>query len=379
MRNRFLIVVIVLFAAIRAEAQTPPPGRLFHTAIAVDVPADKYVYNWRDAVLLKSLIDIYRKHPDKREIVGQYTMEAMTRVASRAHGVHPNGMASAVGFAFLQEIGKNNELTDKALVKVMRDYQSQIRTENGASSHRVDKLEIWDDTLYMIGLPLIACFRATGDKEYLHLYAKEILAHSALLMDKKTGLWYHGWSETDLPYDDVCCQRAWNANPDHRNEEFWGRGNGWVAMSMVDLLEFLPKNDPSYCRIRKMFRKMFKQLSKLQDTDTGMWHQLPLYPEDNRNFLESSCTAMFGYAAAKGARLGLLPNRYTRIANRAYQGLVENCMVNNDDGTSYLSHICCGTCIGDREYYYSREFVTGGETYAIGAVLMLANELGKEF
>jgi unsaturated rhamnogalacturonyl hydrolase len=126
-----------------------------------------------------------------------------------------------------------------------------------------------------------------------------------------------------------------------------------------------------------MFVQMMSTLARLQDSKTGLWRQLPLHVKDKDNFLESSCTAMFGYAAAKGTRLGILPSGFSISARNAYEGIVKHCLVGLDTPELALSRICAGTCIGDKDYYYARSQVSSGETYAIGAVLMLANEINN--
>ena len=152
--NRLSIIFLLIFS-LSAAAQTSPQKGLFDAAISRDVPAEKYVWNWRDAVLLKAFTDIYRAEPQQRELIASYVDKAMTRVAPKAHGVHPNGVASAVGLAFLQEIGRSSMETDKALEKVLMQYRNIPRAVNGACSHRTGTVELWDDTVYMIGMALI--------------------------------------------------------------------------------------------------------------------------------------------------------------------------------------------------------------------------------
>lgn len=363
--------------SVQMVAQSPPSEQLFDAAMTRYVPAEKYVWNWRDAVLLKSFIDIARSEPQKRELVADYVDKAMTHLASKAHGVHPNGVASAVGLAFLQETGRNSMETDKALERVLWQYRSIVRSANGACSHRAGTVELWDDTVYMIGLTLIGSYHATGDVTYVEEFADQILAHAEHLCDPATGLWYHGWAETSFPAEDACSEYGWNTNRNHRNNEFWGRGNGWIAMSLADVLEVLPQSDERYAQIKDMFVQMMSTLARLQDSKTGLWRQLPLHVKDKDNFLESSCTAMFGYAAAKGTRLGILPSGFSISARNAYEGIVKHCLVGLDTDKLALSRICAGTCIGEKDYYYARSQVSSGETYAIGAVLMLANEINN--
>ena len=374
MKNSLLLILMLAFS-VQMVAQKSPSEQLFEAALTRYVPAEKYVWNWRDAVLLKSFIDIARAEPQKRELVADYVDKAMTRLASKAHGVHPNGVASAVGLAFLQEVGRNSMETDKALERVLWQYRSIVRSANGACSHRAGTVELWDDTVYMIGLALTGSYQATGDMSYVEDFADQIIAHAEHLRDPATGLWYHGWAETSFPTEDACSQYGWNTNPDHRNNEFWGRGNGWIAMSLADILAILPSSDERYSVIRNMFVQMMATLAKKQDKKTGLWRQLPVHVKDKDNFLESSCTAMFGYAAAKGLKSGVLPASYMQVAQKAYDGIVRHCIIGLDTDDIALGRICAGTCVGDREYYYARSQVSSGETYAIGAVLMLANEL----
>ena len=372
--NRLSIIFLLIFS-LSAAAQTSPQKGLFDAAISRDVPAEKYVWNWRDAVLLKAFTDIYRAEPQQRELIASYVDKAMTRVAPKAHGVHPNGVASAVGLAFLQEIGRSSMETDKALEKVLMQYRSIPRAVNGACSHRTGTVELWDDTVYMIGMALIGSYKATGDIAYVEEFADQVIAHSEHLYDPETGFWYHGWAETSFPAEDACSQYGWNTNPAHRNNEFWGRGNGWIAMSLADVLEVLPSSDRRYPQIKSMYEQMMNTLAGLQDRKTGLWRQLPLRVRDKANFLESSGSAMFGYAMAKGARLGLLPKKFSSLAQRAYDGIVGHCLLEVGTPDIRLGRICAGTCIGDKEYYYARSQVDRGETYALGAVLLLANEL----
>lgn len=373
--NKKILILFFMMLSVSAVAQESPQKQLFDASVQRNVPPEKYVWNWRDAVLLKSFIDIYRTDGQSREQIVDYIDKAMNRVAPKAHGVHPNGVASAVGLAFLQETGNSSMETDKALERVMMQYRNIVRAVNGACSHRVGTVELWDDTIYMIGMALIGSYRATGDLSYVEDFADQIIAHAEYLADPETGLWYHGWAETSFPVEDSCSQYGWNTNPNHRNDEFWGRGNGWIAMSFADLLEVLPPSDVRYQQIKSMFEMMMTTLSKVQDRKTGLWRQLPVHVRDKANFLESSCTAMFGYAAAKGARTGVLAEEYQDMARKAYDGLVEHCIIGLGTDDVRLGRICAGTCIGDKEYYYARNQVDTRETYAVGAFLMLANEL----
>jgi rhamnogalacturonyl hydrolase YesR len=57
-------------------------------------------------------------------------------------------------------------------------------------------------------------------------------------LQQPNGLFYHG---PDVPF-------------------FWGRGDGWVAAGMTEMLRSLPKKHPQYARIMAGYQKMMKSL-----------------------------------------------------------------------------------------------------------------------
>ena len=109
----------------------------------------------------------------------------------------------------------------------------------------------------------VQAYRATGDAKYIDRAALEMATYLDKLQ-QPNGLFYHA---PDVPF-------------------FWGRGNGWVAAGMAELLRSLPANHPQRMRILAGFRKMMESLLKFQRKD-GMWLQLLDHPE---TWPETSCT-----------------------------------------------------------------------------------------
>lgn len=374
MKNRlkaYLLVLTGLSVVLPADGQ--PIARQVREASVSTLSPEKYVWNWRDAVLMEANIQLYRSDREAFADVPDRIFATMDKFAPTCSGRHPNAIASGVGLAFLWTEGLATPQMKAAAEKVYEQYRRVLRTPSGACSHRHNRVELWDDTLYMVGIFLLEMYRATGDERYLNDLVEEIVLHAEVLRDSATGLWYHGWSVTTVPVDDECGEYGWNTNPLRRNGEFWGRGNGWIAMILSDVLEVLPSDDTSRPEIEGMYLQMMKTLRCLQDRRSGMWRQLPLRKRDKDNFLESSGTAMFGYAVAKGVRLGLLGKAYAKTAAKAYDGLCSLCIEGPGTPDATLGRICEGTCVGSRDYYYSRRTVSG-DSYAVGAFLMFANE-----
>ena len=84
----------------------------------------------------------------------------------------------------------------------------------------------WIDDMFMITLLQVEAARATGDAKYMDRAATEMAAYLDKLQ-QPNGLFYHA---PDAPF-------------------FWGRGNGWVAAGMSELLLSLPENHPQRERI----------------------------------------------------------------------------------------------------------------------------------
>ncbi len=133
---------------------------------------------------------------------------------------------------------------------------------------------------------------------------------------------------------------------------FWGRGNGWVASGLAELLTELPQSDPHYSAVLEGYSRMMKALLRHQGED-GLWGQLIDHPE---SFRETSGSAMFGYAMQVGVNRGLLPRRlYGRAVERAWKGFGRYL---NEDGT--LREVCVGTGQStDINHYLTRPRVAG--------------------
>src|SRR5258708_8302459 len=192
--------------------------------------------------------------------------------------------------------------------------------EQGLSS----QTRFWIDDMYMITSLQTQAYRATGDAKYLDRAAKEMVAYLDQLQ-QPNGLFYHA---PDVPF-------------------FWGRGDGWMAAGMSELLLNLPENHPQRVRIMDGYKKMMESLLKYQD-ENGMWHQLIDHPEA---WPETSCTGMFTFAMITGAKNACLDKvTYRPAARKGWLGLVSYINENAD-----VREVCEGTNKkNDLQYYLNR-------------------------
>ncbi|WP_114951956.1 glycoside hydrolase family 88/105 protein [Sphingosinicella terrae] len=204
----------------------------------------------------------------------------------------------------------------------------------------------WIDDIWMIGALQVQAWRVTGEGRYLDRAAQTARLYVSRLQ-QPNGLFHHG---PEAPF-------------------FWGRGNGWVAAGLAEILSELPADHPDRPALAAAFRRMMAALLRHQAED-GMWRQLIDYPDA---WKETSATAMFGYAMAVGVRRGILAEpAYVQAHRRAWTALAAYV---GADGQ--LSQVCAGTGqSADADYYLARPVVTG-DLHGQAALLWFAAELAE--
>lgn len=188
----------------------------------------------------------------------------------------------------------------------------------------------WIDDIWMVASLQVQAYRVTGNDIYLNRAAMLVNEYIKKLQ-QPNGLFYHG---ANGPF-------------------YWGRGNGWVAAGMAEILTELPQTSKYYNTIHNGYVKMMQSLIFHQSAN-GMWRQII---DNNKSFYETSATAMFGYAMSIGVKKGLLQNNnlYNDAILKAWQALVKYI-----DNNGNLHQVCEGTGQSfDVNYYLNRERVAG--------------------
>ncbi|MCO5249250.1 MAG: glycoside hydrolase family 88 protein [Chitinophagales bacterium] len=334
------------------------------------MPPKKMKWKWQDASLLFSFIKEYDLATEKdKSVYMDYVVKAMSKKLRRASGKSPNAVAAGMGMAFLAQHQKGYKY-EKAALKVYNQYLKINRTDNKGVSHKRFFKELWDDTIFMIGSFLTRMYLWTGDEQYLKELFVQMDAHREKLLDKESGLWFHGWDGDNKNRINFCGQTGWSKNDEKRSQEIWGRGNGWVIVTLADIVNVLPKGNKYREKAATYLKEMVVNLPDIQDKTTGHWFQLPVKPEQEGNFIESSATAMFAY----GIQIALdndiiLGEKYENAVRNAYIGLRKYSVVNTGDKHLTVINVCKGTCIGDMNYYLNRSS-TSQKPYGLGAAIL---------
>lgn len=252
----------------------------------------------------------------------------------RTPNFHALDDCGSIGAAMIKTYLKDSNEDYLELINITADYISnkQVRLEDGTlARHRPQYLSIWSDDIYM-SVPFLANMGVlTGDNKYFDDAVKQILQMAERLYIPQKELFDHGWSVTSGDYDP---------------RFYWGRANGWTLMAMAELLGILPEDYPGRENIMHLYRSMIRSLAGLQN-GSGFWHNML---DKTDTYLETSCTAMFTFAVAKGINEGWINHVYGPVALTGWNAIKTRVLENGAvDGT------CEGTTFAhDNTYYYHR-------------------------
>lgn len=239
-------------------------------------------------------------------------------------------------------------LIDSVINYVMSE---QVRLTDGTLCRPEPEANtIWADDLFMSVPFLLRYAKVSGDVAYYEEAVKQIVSYNKYLFDNESGLYFHGWF----------------GSSGKNSIAKWGRANGWIAWATTEALTYLPELDSNYETILELYKRQMKELIKYQGK-CGLWHQI-LDREDS--FEETSSTAMFVLAMARGIRNGWIGKEYLNSVLIGWEG-IKNMIL--PDGT--VTGICQGTEIGNSyEFYYKRK-TNHHDPRGLGAVITAGVEV----
>lgn len=138
-------------------------------------------------------------------------------------------------------------------------------------------------------------------------------------------------------------------------------------MTMVELLEVLPKKHPGYPQVLSQLQKHIAGLLQYQD-GTGFWHQLI---DRNDTYLETSATAIYAYSIARAINRGYVD----KLAYTPAVLLAWNAVASKVNAKGQVEGTCVGTGMGfDPAFYYYRP-INLYAAHGYGPVLLAGAEM----
>lgn len=253
----------------------------------------------------------------------------------------------------------------KALDLMYSQFADQPRTKEGGFWHKkVYPHQMWLDGIYM-GCPFYAEYAVRFNKpEAFKDIVNQFCVIARHTYDPKTGLYRHAWDESR--------EQRWCDPQTGQSAHSWGRAMGWFAMALVETLEQLPEEVEGRDSLLLILDNVAAQVKRYQDSRTGLWYQVLDRSGAEGNYIESSVSAMFIYSLYKGVRLGFLPKKYLKVADKGFKGYLENFIETDEQGVVSITRCCAVAGLGGKNYrsgdynYYINELIRNNDPKSVG-------------
>ncbi|MDE6638058.1 MAG: glycoside hydrolase family 88 protein [Muribaculaceae bacterium] len=408
----FLLFALSIFFCTYSTAQTPQYSELMVKSHGKEWSADK-AWDYVSGLVAKTILMYCEQYPEDKlsaqaygwcKVYADNAIDADGNFYNFKKGSLDNIASGKVLFdLYAHEYsinpakGERYRLAADYLYNYLRYEYKRIALADGKGGfiHKDSyPYQMWLDGLYM-GAAFYAEYLSTfapDDYEAWSDIALQFTTIHSHTYDAQKSLNYHGWSAK--PSD----TNSFWANPSGAfkgcSKEFWGRGMGWYAAALVDVLAMMPREHPEYAAVAEIFAQVVDGIRRWQDPESGVWYQLLQYDDSfvsakgHRNYLEASASCMFTYALFKGIRLGLLDNtEFSPIAMKAYDGLIATFITESFNGVD-IHNICRSAGLGPSnkwerngtaDYYLdgSDVNIVSNEGKGIGSFIMASLEYEK--
>jgi len=212
---------------------------------------------------------------------------------------------------------------------VRKTFDTYPRTKDEGFWHANTKSrewQLWADGVFM-GVPFLVRYgRMFGDSRYTDAEAvKQLLVYYKHLNDPQTGLLWHAYDESR--------QQAWASKENGTSAEHWARAIGWYAMTLINVLDVIPKDQPGRDDLIKILNQLATAFEKYQDKGTGLWWQVVDKGTVPGNWLETSSSSMYTFAMWMGVKRGYLPKKFRDVALHGYRGVLTQISLDKDGMT----------------------------------------------
>ena len=217
--------------------------------------------------------------------------------------------------------------------------------------------QVWVDSMFMIGMYLLAEADRTGDPSYRQRW-----------LTQADGTRLHCMTEDDLYL------HAWDDDaglniPDEPT--YWARGNSWVLVSAAEDLRRGGEWQGGF--------SAHAAALAAHQTESGLWRTVINGPgSDGLNYEETSASALIGYGLAVGLEAGVLDRAtYGPVLTAAVDGVLSR-IVEEEDGHHTLDGTSLGTNPGDYDYYVNIGTLPDQLVGVGAAIALLAEVHGAE-
>jgi unsaturated rhamnogalacturonyl hydrolase len=345
--------------------------------------SDKPKWDYTQGLVLKAMFELYQRTLDER--YWKYAKAYYDGMVDPDGTIHVYRLdeysldrINAGKPLFLLYEKTHDEKYRKAIETLREQLRGQPRNPDGGFWHKKRyPHQMWLDGLYMAAPFLAEYGRVFHDPAAFDDVITQFVLMEKHARDETTGLLTHGWDESR--------EQKWADPKTGRSPAFWGRAMGWYAMGLVETLDFIPPDHPRRGELVAILKRLTEAITRVQDPRSSVWWQVVDQPGREKNYLESSASAMFTFVLLKSSRLGYIDAKYTAVGRRAYDGLLKEFIDVDKDGLVTIHRAVQVVGLGgdpekeryrDGTYeYYVTEKVRDNDPKAVGPFILASTEM----
>lgn len=341
----------------------------------------KSTWNYIDGCMIKAILEMYAITKDEKYFqFADAFIDAKVMEDGSIDGYDVNELnidnvnAGKTLFELYDLTGK--EKYRKAIDLIYSQVELMPRTKEGNFWHKnIYPNQVWLDGLYMCQ-PFYMEYetRYNGKKNVDDIY-NQFFNVVKNMRDERSGLYYHAYDESR--------EMFWCDKVTGLSANYWLRASGWYMMALLDTLDKADESDGEcYTRLKTVFTDYVDAMLKYQD-ESGMWYQVVNRGGMDRNYLETSGSAIMAYALLKGVRLGFLPESYAEYGKKAFDGICKTRLSTDEAGDLHLDGICLVAGLGGKEMrdgtyeYYMSEPIVKDDAKGVGPFLLAYTEMRR--
>ncbi len=341
----------------------------------------KSKWNYIDGCMIKAILEMYSITEDKDYLdFADGFVDAKVSEDGLIDGYNVDDLnidnvnAGKTLFELYDITGK--EKYRKAIDLIYSQIEKMPRTKEGNFWHKkIYPNQVWLDGLYM-GQPFYMEYDTRyGNKAHYSDIKKQFENVYRIMRNPLNGLYYHAYDESRQMY--------WCDKVTGLSQNVWLRAIGWYAMALLDTYD---KADPAESEIRDMLKKNLTELIDAMiayQDENGFWYQVVNFSGMDRNYPETSGTAILAYAILKGVRLGVLDESYRKYGEKAFDGVTRDRLKLDDNGELHMDGICLVAGLGGDSRrqgtydYYMSEPVVKDDAKGVGPYLLAYTEIRR--
>lgn len=340
-------------------------------------------WNYVDGCMMTSLIELYKTTSERKylEFVKDYTdyyvfEDGTLRGYDRTTFNLDDICESRILFDLYDFT--HNEKYLKAISYTYQHVKRQPRTIEGNFWHKlIYPTQVWLDGLYM-AQPFYTRYETRlNDKKNYPDIINQFKNVRRIMFNETKKLYYHGYDSSRTMF--------WANKETGLSKNFWLRATGWFVVSIVDVIDYMDKDEPAR---NDFFFPLLKEtvdgLLKYQDEESKLFFQVIDQGHRPGNYLEASGSSLLAYSILKGARLGALDESYVQVGKDIFDGIVHK-YIKDNHGDLNMGGICLVAGLGpdhnlrrDGSFdYYISEPVVENDAKGVGPFIMAYTEILK--